>query len=62
MRIAELRKAAGKTQEQLAREVGVSRSAVAMWEVGAISPATEKLPQLADSLECSIDELFRVRV
>ena len=61
MRIAELRKAAGKTQEQLAREIGVSRSAVAMWEVGAIFPATDKLPQLANSLGCSIDELFRVK-
>ena len=62
MRIAELRKAAGKTQDQLAREMGVSRSSVAMWEVGAISPATEKLPQLADILGRSIDELFRAKV
>lgn len=62
MRIAELRKAAGKTQDQLAREIGVSRSSVAMWEAGAISPATEKLPQLADTLGCSIDELFRTKI
>lgn len=62
MRIAELCKAAGKSQDHLAREIGVSRSSVAMWEVGATSPSTEKLPQLADSLGCSIDELFRVRV
>lgn len=59
MKIAELRKAAGKTQDQLARELGVSRSSVAMWEVGAISPNAQKLPALAKALGVTINDLYK---
>ena len=41
--IAERRRAAGMTQEDLSARLGVDRSAVALWETGARTPGTERL-------------------
>ena len=57
--IAERRRAAGMTQEDLSARLGVARSALALWETGARTPGTERLPALAEALGCGIDELFR---
>lgn len=58
-RVKELREAAGKTQKQLAKELGVSQPAVANWERGVFLPHTEDLPALARALKCKhIDELY----
>ena len=46
------------TQKQLADDIGVTQSNVAMWESGAAMPSAAKLPELADALHCSIDELY----
>ena len=46
------------TQKQLAEKLGVSLSAVGMWELGLRNPPAKKLPALAAALGCSIDELF----
>ena len=56
--IAERRRAAGMTQEDLSARLGVDRSAVALWETGARTPGTERLPALAEALGCGIGELF----
>lgn len=53
------RKAAGYTQERLAAALGVARSALAMWEVGASWPSASLLPKMSDLLLCSIDELYQ---
>ena len=53
------RKAVGMSQQELADKIGVSRSAVAMWESGASAPRAGMLPALADALWCSVDELLR---
>lgn len=58
MRIREIREARGMTQQQLAEGMGVVRSAIANWEAGISSPRSDMLTQLADSLHCTIDELF----
>jgi len=55
--IAELRKMAGLTQEELGKQVGVSMQAVSKWENGSL-PDTALLPGIADALGTSIDELF----
>lgn len=47
------------TQEQLARDLGVRRSTVAMWETGKAMPRAALLPKLADILGCTVDELLR---
>ena len=55
--IAELRKAKGVKQEELARFVGVTAQAVSKWENGGV-PDTELLPKIAEFFNVSIDELF----
>ena len=57
--IRELRKKAGLTQVELAQLLGFkSTSVISMWESGDRSPRTDKLPELARILHCSIDDLF----
>lgn len=55
--IAELRKAKGSKQDELARFVGVTAQAVSKWENGGV-PDTELLPKIAEFFNVSIDELF----
>ena len=56
--LAPRRKAAGMTQSQLAAAIGVERAALAMWEIGASWPPARLLPAMADTLLCSIDDLY----
>lgn len=58
-RIARLRLAKAATQERLAREVSVSPQAVSKWENDINYPDISLLPQLAQFLGVSIDELLR---
>lgn len=58
MRIAELRKAAGLTQKMLSKQLGIERSTVAKWEAGETNPRAEKLPDVANALGCTVNELF----
>lgn len=57
--LAELRIAAGLTQNQLAAAMGVDRTAISKWETGEALPRTDKLKSLAKALNCSIDELLK---
>ncbi|MBN2997390.1 helix-turn-helix transcriptional regulator [Ruthenibacterium lactatiformans] len=41
------------TQEQVAQDVGVQRTTVAMWESGKSRPRAELLPKLAKLFGCS---------
>ena len=47
-RIRSLRRASGRTQEELAEILGVSPQAVSRWESAAGYPDTETLPRLAN--------------
>lgn len=58
-RIARLRLAKAATQERLARELNVSPQAVSKWENDINYPDISLLPQLAQFLGVSIDELLR---
>lgn len=57
MKIKALRESKNMTQEQLAAEVGVERTAVAMWETGKSSPRVQTLLKLAKTFNCTVDEL-----
>lgn len=46
-------------QEQLAKELNVSRSAVSSWEVGRNYPDLEMLVSISDLFGISLDELLR---
>lgn len=58
VKIAELRKRAGLTQQKLAAQLCVCQSTVAMWENGTNTPQSTMLPKLAEVLCCRIDDLF----
>lgn len=58
IKLKAIRERCGMNQNELAQILGVSRSTVAMWETSEACPRGTTLTQLADVLNCSIDELF----
>ena len=56
--LAFYRQRAGLTQQELAEGLHVSRTAVTMWETGQSWPSAALLPKLAETLLCSIDDLY----
>lgn len=57
MRLQNLRKQKGYSQEELADKIGVSRQAVSKWERAESSPDTDNLITLARLYGVSLDEL-----
>ena len=57
-RIAQARKAAGLSQEQLGEKLGVSRQAVSKWESGAANPDVAYLAAMCRELGVSSDWLL----
>ncbi len=57
-RLKELRMERNWTQGQLAKKMGVTRTAVVKWETGKAYPTTEKLIELARIFECQVDYLL----
>jgi len=53
-----MRKAAGITQAELAAALGVSQTVVSDWESSKKYPSADKLPLIAKTLNCTIDELY----
>lgn len=51
--------ASGLTQNEVADHFGVTRGAVAQWESGAIYPEANRLAEIAELLDVSLDQLFR---
>jgi len=52
------RLAAHMTQAELAEKLNVSQGVVADWEAGRKYPTADKLPALAKTLRCKIDDLY----
>ncbi|MDO4796786.1 MAG: helix-turn-helix transcriptional regulator [Coriobacteriales bacterium] len=57
-KLQELRKARSLTQEELAKAVFVSRTAVSKWESGRGYPSIDSLKELSRFFHVSIDELI----
>ncbi len=57
-KLQELRKSRGLTQEELAKELFVSRTAVSKWESGRGYPNIESLKEISRYFSVSIDELI----
>ena len=53
------RKNKGLTQQQVAQKLNISFQAVSKWENGITFPNTELLPELADMLGVTVDEMLR---
>ena len=60
--IAELRKARGMTQLELAEKMGVTDKAVSKWERDLSCPDINSLPVLAEVFGISVDELMQVKL
>ena len=58
VRIRELRRRDGRTQEDLATALGVTPQAVSRWESGGCYPDMELMPAIANLFGVSIDVLF----
>lgn len=52
-----LRKAKGLSQEEFANEINVSRQTVSKWELGTSTPEMDKLMQMANFFNISVDDL-----
>lgn len=57
-RIAQLRKARGITQQQLAEQLGIAQQTLAHYEVGRLRIAVALLSHLATLLSVSVEELI----
>ncbi len=57
--IAQLRKGKKISQVELAKMLNVTQGAISQWENGDSNPAINKLPQIANVLGCTIDQLFQ---
>ena len=57
-RIRAARRNRGLTQDELADQVGVSRSAVAQWETGRTGQVTGNLSRIAGALEVNVEYLM----
>lgn len=51
--------ASGLTQNEVAYHFGVTRGTVAQWESGATYPEANRLAEIAELLDVSLDQLFR---
>ena len=59
-KIKSLREGLGKTQSQLAKELGITRSSVNAWEMGISVPSTQYIIELAYIFNVSTDYLLGV--
>ena len=57
--LSSLRKQKGYSQEEFAYLLGVSRQSVSKWESGASIPELERLVEIANIFEVSLDELVK---
>ena len=58
IKIKELRRRDGRTQENLAEALGITAQAISRWESGTSYPDMEMIPAIANYFHISIDELF----
>lgn len=58
MNLKDIRKQKGLSQAELAKKIGVSRSAVSMWEIGASQPDNDLLMKMSRLMNVSIDALL----
>ena len=58
-KLIKLRKASGLSQEELGDKLNVARQTVSKWELGETTPEMDKLEELSNLFEISIDELVK---
>ena len=58
--IAKRRKYMGLTQEELGEKIGVSKSAVAKWEIDGGLPDRDNFRRLSKAIGVSVDDLHKI--
>ena len=58
--IASRRKFREISQEELAQQIGVSKSAIAKWETDRGLPDRDNLKRLSEILRISVDDLYKI--
>jgi len=53
-----LREKAHLSQYELAKKLNVTQGAISQWEKGETLPKADKIPKIAEILNCSTDDLF----
>lgn len=53
-----LRIKAGMSQKELADALNISQAAVTNWERGKSFPTSDKLPEIAEVLNCTLADLY----
>ena len=61
-KLIKLRKKNGYSQEELAEKLGVSRQSVSKWESNNTYPETDKIIQIANLFDCSMDDLINDKI
>ena len=59
MSLRELVSASGKTQEEIATELGVHQTLVSLWVCGKCRPTVTILSKLARCLGCTTDDIIK---
>lgn len=57
-RLSKLRKELGLTQEDLAKKIGYTRTAISAWEIGRNEPSYSDIVKIADFFNVSTDYLL----
>lgn len=57
-RLTQLRKELNMTQEELARNLSISRGTISMWEINQRTPDPDTLQRIADYFGVSVDYLL----
>lgn len=60
-RFRELRERRDLSQEEVAKILGVNRTAVVKWETGANKPRLDKVVELAKLFRCTVDDLLGLK-
>ena len=60
-RIKQLREEDGLSQAQLAKAVGISQAAIALWELGDRTPSADAIIKLAEFFDVSSDYLLGLK-
>lgn len=47
------------TQEKLAEKLNVSRQTISKWEQGSVYPEIERLIEICELFQCSIEQILR---
>ena len=61
-KLIKLRKKHGLSQEDLANKLNVSRQSVSKWESNNTYPETDKIVQICNIFNCSMDDLINDNV